>query len=550
VSETQKRERENLARALRAQGATWVEIAEEIRLRYRVNARVALRLAHGWSQGKAAEEWNKRWPDDLKTNKHFSYWEMWPARTGYTPSLTVLTRMSELYACRVSDLVVDLADNRHQDNANTVLSGIISDAPATHTGEVAAASQAEILFLDLLNQPGFRHRNALASFASPRNATLLVQRIREVDLDELVRVIVMWAQQWNPAIGRRGVLAKLSTALVVAAAAPLFDVLDPDEQKHVARVLSADSPEFDETALRYCEGMVTNLCRQIDVLGPRLSLQSVLGHRQIASQLAKIAPAEFQQRAISVYAEFSRLMGWLCFNMSDLDSGAHYYEDARSAAHDAQNVELVSYVLCAMSQLATWRGKPRIGIDHAAAAAVWAEQTDSPHARAYAADVAVRAYLADNQPGRCRTALDLQYAALKAVSSDAPISRWWYAYDETGYWSTYTQFALKFEKPEDTIAAVDKSLALVDPANLHERAHRSLFRAEARIQQDAIAEACTIIGDIAQLTAVSQPQRVNQRIDTLRKTLTPWERTKTVRELDERLDAYRRASDSGSTKIL
>jgi hypothetical protein len=37
---------------------------------------------------------------------------------------------------------------------------------------------------------------------------------------------------------------------------------------------------------------------------------------------------------------------------------------------------------------------------------MWAQQTDSPHARAYAADVAVRAYVANNQPDKYREALD------------------------------------------------------------------------------------------------------------------------------------------------
>ncbi len=549
MPESRKREREQLASAMRAQGATWVDIAEEFRLRYGVNARVAFRLAHGWSQSRAAEEWNKRWPDSPKTKKQFSYWEMWPASTGHTPSLDVLTRMSELYLCSVSDLVVDLADNRQQDNAYKVLSGTIGDAPAKRAGNVVATTQAETLFLDLLNQHGFARSSALSRSGLTGNPPPLVQLIREVDLDELVRVIMMCAQQWNLVMGRRGVLAKLSAAFVVAAAAPMFDVLDPDERRHVARVLS-DSPEFDESALRYCEEVVVNLCRQADVLGPRLTLQTVLGHREIASQLAKAAPIGFRQRAISVYAEFSRLMGWLCFNMGQLDSAAYYYEDARSAAHDAEAVELVTFVLCTMSQLATCRGKPRVGIDHAAAAAVWAEQADSPYARAYAADVAVRAYIADNQYDRCRTALDREYAALKAVEADTPISRCWYFYGEPFYWSTYTQFALKFEEPEATLAAVDTSLALVDPANLHERAHRGLFRAEALIQHGAIAESCTIIGDVAQLTAISRPQRVDQRVYGLRSELTPWERTRAVRELDERLIAYRRVSDSGRTQTV
>ncbi|MGB6161093.1 MAG: hypothetical protein WCF33_23820 [Pseudonocardiaceae bacterium] len=41
-----------------------------------------------------------------------------------------------------------------------------------------------------------------------------------------------------------------------------------------------------------------------------------------------------------------------------------------------------------MSHLATWQGKPRIGIDHAVAAAQWADRTGDLRLRAYTADVA------------------------------------------------------------------------------------------------------------------------------------------------------------------
>jgi hypothetical protein len=75
---SRKQQREQLVSSLRAAGKSWVEIAEALRQYYQVNVRVALRYAHGWSQSRAADEWNKRWPDELKTFKMFSYWEMWP----------------------------------------------------------------------------------------------------------------------------------------------------------------------------------------------------------------------------------------------------------------------------------------------------------------------------------------------------------------------------------------------------------------------------------------------------------------------------------------
>lgn len=103
-----RREQRELSEQLRADGATWVEIATEFQRRYHLNARTALRLVRGWSQPYAADQWNLRWPEDPKTLKNFSYWENWPSETGREPNLRVLTRLAELYCCDVADLVADI----------------------------------------------------------------------------------------------------------------------------------------------------------------------------------------------------------------------------------------------------------------------------------------------------------------------------------------------------------------------------------------------------------------------------------------------------------
>jgi tetratricopeptide (TPR) repeat protein len=341
---------------------------------------------------------------------------------------------------------------------------------------------------------------------------------------------------------------RLSAMFAAAATSgPLFDLLDPDEHQHVMRVIQ-DFSGFDEPTLRYCEGMVNNLARQDNVLGPQLTLHSVMGHRQLAQQLTKAAPAHFQQRAVSVYARMTGRLGWLCFNMGDYQGALYYYDEARSAAHDAKNVDQVVWVLCRMSQLATWQGKPRVGIDHAVAATVWAEQANSPQARAYAADVAVQAYAADNQPDRFREKLDEEYTALQTVNPDEPRAPMWYFYDESCYWRTVGECELTLQQPEAAMNAFDKSLALVDPAHRHNNAFRQLFRAEARIQQAEITEATDIIWNVTQLTSAGRSQRITERITGLRKQLAPWERTKPVRELDKRLVAYHPTGPNGSTK--
>lgn len=163
-----RQEQRELAHSLRTHGRSWSEIATALRDRYGLGARLAMRVAHEWSQAEAAGAWNARWPDDPKSFKNISYWETWPSPTGHAPSLAVLDRLAQVYECSVSDLVAGWGEH----------------------GSASAAVTTE--------------------------PETLAWQVGHLDLSELTRSLAHWAERL-PEAQRRAMMLKLSTAAAVAA---------------------------------------------------------------------------------------------------------------------------------------------------------------------------------------------------------------------------------------------------------------------------------------------------------------------------------------------
>lgn len=195
-----------LAKSLRDEGRPWADVAGAFRSRYGVNMRVAFRLAHGWTQPQAAEQWNARWPADPKTFKNFSYWEQWPSRSGYEPSLGVLCRLAELYQCDAADLLADYSTFRHLDPVSS----------ADRYTEIASG---------IFAGPGENGTSGGGDFSSFAD---IISGVEEIEIHNLARMAAAWSSRVESEATRRSILLKLSAGLSLAAANPALALMAPE----------------------------------------------------------------------------------------------------------------------------------------------------------------------------------------------------------------------------------------------------------------------------------------------------------------------------------
>ncbi len=346
---------------------------------------------------------------------------------------------------------------------------------------------------------------------------------------QLVQVLRRWAHTMD----RRDALRLLGWAATAASAAA---ALDSDEYERVVSVLSGSS-RIDSQTIEHIDTVLRSCHRQDHALGPHSALDTVLAQRQLARSLLPDCPVSLRPRLLSVVSESSRLAGWLSFDLNQFDHAGYYYEDARALAHEAQDAEQGAFVLCEMSHLATWRGMPRTGIDHAVAAGQWANRTADKRLRAYTFDVAARAYAADGQRDSCLTALDAAHAALPAAG-DGPVESVLLFYDEVHNIAIRGWCHLELHDAQRAADYAQQALGSLDPSAVRNTAFNTVTLGTAYVQCEEIDEAARLLGDAGQLAAGNSSTRLTERLRQARVQLRPWQHTTAVRELDDRLTSY------------
>jgi hypothetical protein len=370
------------------------------------------------------------------------------------------------------------------------------------------------------------------------SAAMWSEMVGQWPAEDVVGDLIEWARRMR----RRDLLQWLTatTAGVAAAsaAAAVADGLDGDEKNRVADALA--TPErVDDAVVGHLEAVLWRCARLDDSLGPQAALDTVLAQRALVQTLLARAGRPVRDRLLGLYADLCGFAGWLSFDLANHPGAVASYETARAAAHDAGNDALAALILCNMSQTATWHRQPRVGIDHATAAQRWADRTSDAPLRAYARDVAARAYAGDQQPAAAHRAIDHARELLAKAGTDAPTLVYFYTPGQLA--STESACHLKLGDPQRAGRTAEAALAAIGPKFVRNRALVTLRLASCRLRGPApdVAGAAEAFGDAARLAGRHRSTRVARQLHRGWRELQPWHHTADVRPVRAQLAALR-----------
>jgi DNA-binding XRE family transcriptional regulator len=353
------------------------------------------------------------------------------------------------------------------------------------------------------------------------------------DSTRLLSDLTSWASDLN----RRELLRLLGVASAEVTVPPLLAGLTSDDQDRVAHTMGAPS-RVDELAIQHMESMLHAAMHQDDALGPHAVLDTVLAQRRLVQTLLVDCPSALRSRLLTLYSNMSRFAGWLSFDLADYDTSSRYYEAARLAAHEAEDTDLSVFVLCNMSHLATWQGRPRVGIDHAMAAQNWSNDTDDGLLRAYTADVAARAYAGMGNRRAAFEALETAQAGITDTSPQTPGTSLAYFYGPAQLAQTSSLCLLQLGDIAPAEQAARESLAQMGSSFVRNQAFSTIHLGNAYLAAGELEQAAAVVGDGAALAARNRSARVVQTIAQTRASMKQWENTPAVRELDAKLVSY------------
>src|SRR6266545_947079 len=325
------------------------------------------------------------------------------------------------------------------------------------------------------------------------------------------------------------VALKLGAVLGVSLATP---ALNPDQAGEL--VASLESRQITHAGVAALRAVVTAYRRLDDEIGSATLRPLVQHNVQIVKGLQ--TRSEDVGAALStVAAELHQLAGWLSFDTGDYDAASGHYRAGLRAAEHAGNDAMAAHVLGWMSYLASTTTHPHEGIRIADAALQRAAKTPSRRLRASLARMKAHAHARAGEARGCEQALG-QAATDLAAADPADDPEFIYSFDEAVLLAHAGIVNVLLQQPAQAQAALERSLTMLDPTCVRDRAFHLTWLAAGHVAAREIPQACRIGIEAAALLDQASSERTIRLLKELHGVqLRPHWSVPAVRELGDRL---------------
>ncbi|WP_157172040.1 hypothetical protein [Nocardia higoensis] len=336
-------------------------------------------------------------------------------------------------------------------------------------------------------------------------------------------------------MNRRQLLELFGGAAGVSALATMLGGLDSDEADRITAAL-LDPARVDGKVVDHLEASLEFVRGQNDLFGPEVVLPTVNGHILVAEAvLREHSPASLRLRVHRIHGDLARLAGWMEFDLRRYAPATARYNVARDAAHAAEDAGLAALTLCNLAYLEIWRGRPRLGVDFAAAAIHWASRVEDPRLAAYTHGIAALGYAHANRPDDCYTALDSADSAIANTTNSDQESTTAY-FVSAGLIASLRADALhRLGEHRPAHDAAQQALAHLAPGQIRNQALARLDLARGYTHLGDIEAAADNIAAGAELAADYRSPRLDDTIRAARTDLRHWDASACVRDLDSTL---------------
>lgn len=323
----------------------------------------------------------------------------------------------------------------------------------------------------------------------------------------------------------------LKAAPMAAAAGLLTLGLDAEQ----AEWLASGAGRPDAAAVAAIRHTLYAAMQLDDTLGSPAAQGMVIAQEQVTNAMLRACGPDVRSELLALHAEWIGFAGALAWDAGEYPTAQRLYHLARDKAHEAEDDDLAAYMLAGLSQLAIWQRKPRVAMDHAAAATSWIQGTEDRQLAVYVHLRMAEASAIAGKARACRDALDAAERTMDGVHPGHPADSRAY-YVGPAFFDSYVGGCLTLiGEASEAVAASRRAIASLPESFTRDRAVTLLELERGLIQLGEIEDAAAAVGDAVQLTEQNRSPRLSAAICDGRRELAPWAGSAAVRALDEQL---------------